>query len=214
MAYLRSHSTLRGAVAALAALGFAGPALAHHPLGGETPTTFVHGLLSGIGHPMIGIDHLAFVIAVGIAAMLAGRPLLLPLLFVVATIGGTLVHLAAIGLPGVELVIALSVAAIGAMVLSGKRWGVAPYGALFAVAGLFHGHAYGEAVFGAEATPVAAYLFGFGAIQFAIAVAAGWLMRAPEATAKPIGARLVGAMVAGAGVLLVSEHVLAALGLA
>ena len=28
----------------------------------------LHGLLSGIGHPIIGFDHLAFVIAVGLIA--------------------------------------------------------------------------------------------------------------------------------------------------
>jgi len=44
------------AVAAMTAT----PAFAHHPLGGGTPETFVHGVLSGIGHPMLGIDHFAF----------------------------------------------------------------------------------------------------------------------------------------------------------
>ena len=87
---------LTGTIAALAAT--ATPALAHHPLGGETPSTLVHGLLSGIGHPVIGLDHLAFVIAVGIAATFTARPLLMPLAFVAATIAGTLVHLASIGL--------------------------------------------------------------------------------------------------------------------
>ena len=39
------------------------PALAHHPMGGTTPTTFMQGLLSGIGHPILGLDHLAALIA-------------------------------------------------------------------------------------------------------------------------------------------------------
>ena len=30
-------------------------ALAHHPMGGALPQTLWHGLLSGIGHPVIGI---------------------------------------------------------------------------------------------------------------------------------------------------------------
>ncbi|PKO63289.1 MAG: urease accessory protein UreJ, partial [Betaproteobacteria bacterium HGW-Betaproteobacteria-17] len=35
-------------------------ALAHHPMGGMTPQTLSQGLLSGLGHPVIGLDHLAF----------------------------------------------------------------------------------------------------------------------------------------------------------
>ncbi len=34
------------------------PAFAHHPLGGEAPQTIANGLLSGVGHPIIGFDHL------------------------------------------------------------------------------------------------------------------------------------------------------------
>ncbi len=55
----------------------AGPALAHHPMGGVTPATFADGLLSGLGHPVIGLDHFAAVIAVGALAVRAprrGRP--------------------------------------------------------------------------------------------------------------------------------------------
>ena len=184
------------------------PALAHHPMGGETPATFANGLLSGIGHPILGLDHLAFVIAVGIAAALLGSRFLLPLAFIGATVGGTLLHLAAIDLPLVETVIAASVAAVGLMVCLDRRPPLAAFAGVFAVAGLFHGHAYGEAVFGAEATPVLAYLAGFALTQYAIAVLAGWaVLRA----ATDIPARVGGGMVAGAGMLLVGEQAIAAL---
>ena len=45
------------------------PALAHHPFGGETPRTIAEGLLSGLGHPVIGLDHLAFTVAIGTIAI-------------------------------------------------------------------------------------------------------------------------------------------------
>ena len=41
-------------------------AFAHHPLGGAAPETMLHGFLSGVGHPLIGFDHLAFVFAIGV----------------------------------------------------------------------------------------------------------------------------------------------------
>lgn len=50
----------------------AGPALAHHPLAGLPMETGAQGLLSGLAHPVLGFDHLFFVLAVGVAAVLAG----------------------------------------------------------------------------------------------------------------------------------------------
>jgi len=46
------------------------PAWAHHVMGGKLPQTFLQGLLSGFGHPVIGIDHLAAIVGVGILAAL------------------------------------------------------------------------------------------------------------------------------------------------
>ena len=199
------------ATGAIFALAAAGPALAHHPMGGETPATLAQGLLSGIGHPVLGLDHLAFVIAVGIAAVLAGRRFALPLAFIVATVAGTLVHLAAFDLPAPEWVIAASVAVVGLMIASGRTFSTALYALVFAAAGLFHGFAYGEAVFGAETTPVLAYLAGFAATQYAIAVVAGTaIVGGVGAAMRAVPARVAGGMVAGAGLLLVGEKAITA----
>ncbi len=51
---------------------------AHHVMGGRMPATFAEGLLSGLGHPVIGIDHLAFIVAVGLAVGVAGLSLAMP----------------------------------------------------------------------------------------------------------------------------------------
>src|SRR5438552_1104114 len=40
-------------------------AWAHHFMGGGPPETFAQGLLSGLGHPVIGLDHAAFILAAG-----------------------------------------------------------------------------------------------------------------------------------------------------
>ncbi|WRH65887.1 MAG: HupE/UreJ family protein [Planktothrix sp. GU0601_MAG3] len=44
------------------------PARAHHAFGGETPENFFQGFLAGLAHPIIGIDHFAFVISIGLIA--------------------------------------------------------------------------------------------------------------------------------------------------
>ena len=189
-------------------------AFAHHPMGGKTPSTMTEGLLSGIGHPVLGLDHLAFVVAVGIAAVALGSRFVLPLFFIAATLAGTGLHLMAFDLPLVEFVIAASVAAAGLLIASGKKLPLAVFVALFAVAGLFHGHAYGEAIFGAETTPVVAYLAGFGVTQYAISVVAGTvvydLIGKAQSFVSNVPARVAGGMVAGAGLMLVGEHAISA----
>ena len=200
--------------ATIAASLFPALALAHHPLGGETPTTMMQGLLSGIGHPVIGLDHLAFVIAVGIAAALIGARMVLPLVFVAATLAGTGIHLATIDLPAVEPVIALSVLLAGGLIAFRTDVPLAVFAALFAIAGLFHGFAYGEAVYGAETTPVVSYLLGFGVTQYAIALLAGCVvvdcMGKSVAAMNNVPARIAGGMVAGAGALMVGEKAIGA----
>ncbi|MEM1308127.1 MAG: HupE/UreJ family protein, partial [Cyanobacteria bacterium P01_H01_bin.153] len=151
------------------------PVLAHHPSGGKTPSTALEAFLSGMGHPVIGIDHLAFVIASGLLAAALGRGLLVPIAFVVASMVGTGIHLMSIDLPMLELVISASVLIFGILLAlkTPPKNGIVV--GLAAIAGIFHGFAYGEAIFGAEMGPLVAYLVGFAAIQFAIAAAAWWV---------------------------------------
>lgn len=149
------------------------PALAHHPLEGRMPTNFFEGIMSGFGHPVIGFDHLAFIIASGLIALGVTRGIIIPVAFVIATGIGAGIHLASIDLPLPELIIAVSVVLFGVLlILKGKKQNrsyISIVSLLAALAGLFHGFAYGEGIFGAESTPLVAYLIGFSIIQLAIA---------------------------------------------
>ena len=152
----------------------AGPALAHHPMGGATPSTMTEGLLSGLGHPIIGIDHLVFLVVVALLAYrLSGAARwLAPAAFVGGTLGGTLIHLRAVDLPMAELLVALTVVVGGITVLYNLRanptFNAAGLSLLLAAAGLFHGYAYGEAIVGAEVTPLLSYLIGLSLVQYAL----------------------------------------------
>lgn len=151
------------------------PALAHHPLGGKTPSNFIEGFSSGIGHPVIGLDHLVFVIASGLLAAAIGRNLMIPVAFVLASLLGTGIHLMSIDLPLPELVISASVLVFGVLLALKERPNGTVITGLAAISGLFHGFAYGESIFGSEMGPLVAYLLGFAFIQLAIATAAYWL---------------------------------------
>jgi urease accessory protein len=158
--------------AVLAMLVWQAPAYAHHPMGGEMPQTFLQGLLSGLGHPIIGLDHLAAIVGVGALAGIARRGVVPVLIFSAAMMAGVALHLARVDLPGGELLVGLATLAIGALLI--LRVAISPALAvpLFGVAGLVHGHALGESVVGAEPTPIVAYLVGLFIVQSAIGLGA------------------------------------------
>ncbi|MGK7870741.1 HupE/UreJ family protein [Falsiroseomonas sp. E2-1-a20] len=157
-------SALRLAGFALPLL-LAGPAAAHHPMGGEVPATLWQGLASGFAHPIIGLDHLAFLLAVGLIAGLARQGLARPLLFVVASLAGVTTAWLGLVLPGAEWLVLATVLVAGAVLVAGWRIAPAAWLGLLALAGLAHGQAYAEAVLGAEPTPVLAYLAGLALVQ-------------------------------------------------
>ena len=182
------------------AMMIAEPAWAHHVMDGELPQTFLQGLLSGFGHPVIGVDHLAAIVGVGILAALAGRSAAVVLAFSVAVIAGVGLHLTEIDLPASELFVGLTTLLIGALVIARQSMGAGLALLLFAAAGLVHGYALGESIVGAEASPLAAYLLGLLIVQTAIGVlvyaAVRALARWPMRTA---GLTAVGVLVALAG---------------
>jgi urease accessory protein len=152
------------------------PALAHHVMDGDLPSTFWPGLLSGLGHPIIGVDHFAFIVGIGLTSYLVGRIALLPLFFVAGTMLGCFVHLQDFDLPGSEAAIAFSLVVLAAVVGTRSRIPVGLIAILFAAAGILHGYAYGESIVGAEPAPLGAYVAGFALIQYGIAVISGALL--------------------------------------
>jgi urease accessory protein len=194
--------------AAIVVLTVAAPASAHHLMGGEVPATGWQGLLSGLGHPIIGIDHLAFIVGVGLIAHLAGRLALLPPLFLAGTVLGCVVHVQGDDLAASELAVALSVAIAAAVVALRVRMPVGLLASLLAVAGALHGYAYGGSIVGAETTPLAAYIVGFATIQYVLAVGSGLAFRTMVGRAyiaEATAARLVGTAVALVAVLALAN---------
>ena len=79
--------------------------------------------------------------------------------------------------------------------------------ALFAVVGLLHGYALGESIYGAEQTPLAAYLIGLCVVQGAIALTAMMLARAALMRTNPVHSlRLIGAGISGIGLTVLMQQ--------
>ena len=108
------------------------------------PVTFTDGLLSGLGHPIIGLDHLAALVAIGCLAATQKRGEWLIVGYVVAMLIGAAAHVGEATVNGAEFFVAASVIALGGILLlkTPPRLDIAV--ALFAFAGLVHGYALGK----------------------------------------------------------------------
>lgn len=146
-------------------------------MGGQLPQTFAQGFLSGVAHPIIGVDHAVFIIAAGFALALVKRGMLGVIALILGTLIGAALHLTGFNLPGSEAAVALSVILIGAVVLAGRQIALGWLAVGLTLAGMLHGYAYAESIFGAEPMPLSGYLVGFCLVQLTIASAAMLLHR-------------------------------------
>ncbi|MGF1601816.1 MAG: HupE/UreJ family protein [Thermosynechococcaceae cyanobacterium] len=198
------------ALSTLGLLTLAPAALAHHPLGGRLPSNFFEGLMSGVAHPVIGLDHFAFVIAAGLLAALSRQGIMIPVAFAIAGLAGTGIHLQSLDLPAPEFFIAASVLLFGVLLALKKSPNWKLVAGLGAVAGIFHGYAYGEAIVGADMTPLVAYLTGFTVIQLAIALSMSAIGRAilKHHQMPELPLRFAGFAICGVGATFLSSVIL------
>jgi urease accessory protein len=191
-------------IAGIALVLSAGPSLAHHPMGGATPSNFMDGLLSGIGHPVIGFDHLAFIIVAGLLIASMRLPVATGLAFVAGSSLGVLLCVGGAPVPMAETGVAISVLLAGALLASGSPISGLALGGGFALFGVFHGYAFGETVVGAERTPIAAYLLGLALIQFGIIYTVMLVLRLlGDVSSRPL-ARGAGVLASLAGVVFLA----------
>lgn len=181
------------------------PAHAHHAMGGDLPRTFLQGLLSGLGHPVIGLDHLAAIIGAGALVGIARRGVTPLFAFSAAMMAGVALHIGKIDLPGGELLVGLATFALGALLIGRAVLSPVLLTALFALVGVVHGHALGESIVGAEPAPIAAYLGGLFVVQTAI----GWAAYAVTQRFMAAGARAAGLSIVGILVALIGGTVAA-----
>src|SRR5215510_14544728 len=119
-----------------------------------------HSFEMGVAHPVLGVDHILVMIAVGLWAVLVGGRAVwtLPLTFLATMIAGFAAASAGLAIPLVEPVISSSIIALGllvALAVKAPIWLGSLITALFA---FFHGHAHGAE---AAAASLTSYVVGF-----------------------------------------------------
>ena len=123
----------------LAALLTATPAFAHTGEG-------TGGFVSGLAHPVFGLDHVVAMVAVGLWGVFLRAPAiwLLPIVFPLVMAFGGVLGILGVPLPAVETGIASSAIVLGLMVALAARpplWAAAVLVGAFAI---FHGYAHGK----------------------------------------------------------------------
>jgi urease accessory protein len=189
MTYLTRYNAIF--VAAAAAL-LATPALAHTDHGNVS-------LMTGLMHPITGLDHVIAMVAVGLWGAVLGRPALyvLPVIFPLAMALGGMMGMNGIALPYVEPGIAASAIVLGAMVALTVRPALWVSSLMVAIFALFHGHAHGaELPLGMGAT---SYALGFVAGTAALHGAGIGLGLTFGPNAGQMATRAIGALIAVGG---------------
>lgn len=191
---------LRLALGALAATPTA--ALAHP--GPHDDMSF----MSGLTHPLTGIDHMLAMVTVGfLAAVLSRRsPRVLPASFILAMVVGNTLAASGVSVSLVEAGIALSIIALGISVAVRVKVSLPLAAGFVALAGFFHGAAHGLEM-SAGAT-LLGYTAGFvvtTAVLHAAGIAIAFAVAALSAARSQNVMRVGGGAIALTGILLASS---------
>jgi len=159
------------------------------------------GFTSGLLHPMLGLDHLLAMAAIGFWSVRQSATLKksTPLFVIGGMILGAGIAWGGLSLPGVETGIALSVLLAGILIATMAKLPTAVGGSLVAAFMVFHGFAHG-AEMPAGATLVA-YLGGFSIATLALTFAGRGLGTLMQKADNRV-ARALGGVVAATGALL------------
>ncbi|BAY33554.1 hydrogenase accessory protein [Nostoc carneum NIES-2107] len=130
------------------------------------------GLLWGIANPVVSLNSLASILAIGFLCAGMNRGALLAASFLSASVFGTVIHLFYANLVGAEIGIAASTIAIGAMLIMSIQPNWLLLSVLGAIAGLFHGYAGAESIINTEIMPLVIYILGVTVTQCAVIMSA------------------------------------------
>lgn len=181
-------------VGALALTLVAGPVFAHSGEG------YGGGFIAGFTHPILGWDHVAAMVAVGLWGAFLGAPAIwiLPVVFPLVMALGAVLGILGIPVPAVETGIALSAVVLGLMIVLAARPPLWVAAVLVGVFAIFHGYAHGTEL---PATVNAfAYAVGFvisTGLLHMIGIAFGLLVKWPAGRAAVRGA---GGLISLAGI--------------
>jgi urease accessory protein len=159
------------------------------------------GLTRGLLHPMLGLDHLLAMAAIGFWSVRQSATLKnsTPLFVIGGMVVGAGIAWGGLSLPGVKTGISLSVILAGILIATLAKLPTAVGGLLVAAFMVFHGFAHGTEMPAGAA--LVAYLAGFSVATLALTFAGRALGTLMQKTDNRFG-RALGGVVAATGALL------------
>ena len=170
------------------------PALAHSGEG------YGGGFVAGFSHPILGWDHVAAMVAVGLWGAFLGAPAIwiLPVVFPLVMAFGAVAGILGIPVPAIETGIALSAVVLGSMIVFALKPPLWLSAVIVGVFAIFHGYAHGTEL------PATANAFAFAAgfvistgLLHLAGIAFGLLIKWP---AGRVAVRGAGGLIAFAGI--------------
>ena len=169
----------------------------------ESATGGDGGFLSGLLHPVTGLDHIVAMVAVGLWGAILGMPAIwvLPVAFPLIMAFGAVLGIIGVPLPGIEIGIALSGIVLGLLVMTRRRLPLPVAFVIVSLFALYHGHPHGTALpdFGVPILFATGFVMATGLLHLA-GIALGLLYR------WPAGRRLIQG--SGASIALIGVYYL------
>ncbi|MEH2095800.1 HupE/UreJ family protein [Nostoc sp.] len=159
-----------GAIAALILISLLS-SLSGTPLN-HTITNCWEGFVWGLADPVIGLDCLVGIIAIGLLSSMFVRGAAIAGCFVLAAILGIVIHLFQLNFPGGEMAIAISTIIFSTMLMMPNQPNFVVLALMGISAGLFQGYTVAESIIGAGTIPLIAYIVGMTLTLFAVAMSA------------------------------------------
>ena len=130
------------------------------------------GFIWGLADPVIGLDCLVGIVAIGLLSSAFARGAAIAGSFVLASVLGIVIHLFQLNIPGTEIAIAISTIIFGTMLMMPNQPNFIVLALVGISAGLFQGYANAESIIGAGMMPVVAYILGITLTLFVVAMSA------------------------------------------
>lgn len=135
--------------------------------------------LWGLADPVISLNCLVGIVAIGLLSSVFIRGAAIAGCFVFATVLGIVIHILQLNLPGTEIAmpsagaaIAISTIVFGTMLMMPNQLNFLVLALVGISAGLFQGYANAESIIGAGMISVAAYILGITLTLFAVTMSA------------------------------------------
>ena len=138
------------------------------------------GFVSGMLHPVTGLDHVVAMVAVGLWGAILGHPAIwvLPVAFPLVMAAGSILGIIGIPVPAIDIGVALSGIVLGTMVATVSRPPLAIAFFLISIFAIYHGYPHGVALpdFGMPLLYISGFVFSTGLLHLS-GVALGLVFR-------------------------------------